>query len=580
MKALTNLKVGHRVLITFVVIIAFYIGNIAYNIVSLNDIRDNVTSIYQNRLLSITALLEADRDGYQSKISVMEAIAIVNSNKQADHRDSSALVEFKDLKDNLVQLGDRFGKFKSIFLTTGGKNHEAFDVFEREFTIVEKHSDELEGLIKNRKIQQAKDLYFAEYSTHFETMRNAINELTEVSSAQTATEYQESMDKADEITKLAFIFFAAVLIALVLAGILLTRSIVRQLGCEPFEAADIARNLANGNLKIAFTRKKEIGLYKDLKAMVEKLSGVIQNIAIISDNLAIASSQLSSGSQQISQGANEQAASAEEVASSMEEMSSAIQQNTDNAQQTEKISVKAAIDISEGNKSVALTVTSMKTIADKIKIIGEIARQTNILALNAAVEAARAGEHGRGFAVVAAEVRKLAERSHNAAAEIDSLSKNSVDVAEKSGKLLESIVPDIQRTSNLVQEIAASSQEQSESSNQVNNALQQLNQIVQQNAANAEEMASSSEELAAQADSLKDLVSFFKIEEDKQESGYDDFSVKKYHQWNSPAQPTKGKKMKQEGEKRPKRSFEYQERENGISVTLDGNGKDDEFTSY
>ncbi|RAW00539.1 methyl-accepting chemotaxis protein [Pseudochryseolinea flava] len=579
MKALTNLKVGHRVLITFVVIIGFYIGNIAYNIVSLNDIRDNVTSIYQNRLLSITALLEADRDGYQSKISVMEAIAIVNS-KKTNEKDSAALIEFKDLKDNLVQLRERFAKFKDIFLGTGGQNHDAFNIFEHEFAIVEKHSAELETLIQDKKIQPAKDLYFGEYSTHFESMRNAINDLTEFSSTQTATEYQESMDKADEITKLAFIFFGAVLIALVLAGILLTRSIVRQLGCEPFEAADIAKNLANGNLRIAFTKKKEIGLYKDLKAMVEKLSGVIQNIAIISDNLAIASSQLSSGSQQISQGANEQAASAEEVASSMEEMSSAIQQNTDNAQQTEKISVKAATDIAEGNKSVAMTVSSMKTIADKIKIIGEIARQTNILALNAAVEAARAGEHGRGFAVVAAEVRKLAERSHNAAAEIDSLSKNSVDVAEQSGKLLESIVPDIQRTSNLVQEIAASSQEQSESSNQVNNALQQLNQIVQQNAANAEEMASSSEELAAQADSLKDLVSFFKIEEEKKEKGYDDHATKKYQQWNATAPASKIKKLKGEHERRPKRSFEYQERENGISVTLDHNGKDDEFTSY
>jgi methyl-accepting chemotaxis protein len=578
MKVLTNLKVGHRVLITFVIIIAFYIGNIAYNIISLNDIRDNVTSIYQNRLLSITALLEADRDGYQSKISVMEAVAIVSSKKTSEH-DSAAVLKFNELNDNLIQLRDRFTKFKDIFLSTGGQNHAAFDVFENEFKIVQKHSSALERLIRSKNIQPAKDLYFGDYSLHFETMRNSINDLTEISSQQTATEYQESMDKADEISKLAFIFFAAVLACLILAGILLTRSIVRQLGCEPYEAAEIAKNLADGNLRIVFAKKKEIGLYKDLKAMVEKLSSVIQNIAIISDNLAIASGQLSSGSQQISQGANEQAASAEEVASSMEEMSSAIQQNTDNAQQTEKISVKAATDISEGNRSVAQTVTSMKTIADKIKIIGEIARQTNILALNAAVEAARAGEHGRGFAVVAAEVRKLAERSHNAAAEIDELSKSSVDVAEKSGKLLESIVPDIQRTSNLVQEISASSQEQSESSNQVNNALQQLNQIVQQNAANAEEMASSSEELAAQADSLKDLVSFFKIEEEKKEKGYDDYNIKKYQQWNNHPADRKSK-GRIDTEKRGKRVLEYHGRENGIAVTLDSNGKDDEFTSY
>ncbi|HYF69527.1 MAG TPA: methyl-accepting chemotaxis protein [Ohtaekwangia sp.] len=576
MKLFTNLKVGHRVLFTFIIIIIFYVSNIAYNLVSLNTIKENVTSIYKNRLLSITSLLEADRDGYQAKISVTEAIAIIN--QKSKNEQDNLQTEFKDLTENLAQLDERFGKFKETFLSTGGTEHEAFRTFAEEFKVVSTLSAELENLLKERDVLKAKELYFGVYSTHFENMRSAIDQLTEISAQQTEIEYNESVQKSDDISKLAFVFFIAVMLVLILAGVLLTRSIVRQLGCEPHEAAEIAKHLANGNLNISFTKKREIGLYKDLKAMVEKLSGVIQNIVVISDNLAIASSQLSSGSQQISQGANEQAASAEEVASSMEEMSASIQQNTDNAQQTEKISVKAATDISEGNKSVTLTVTSMKTIADKIKIIGEIARQTNILALNAAVEAARAGEHGRGFAVVAAEVRKLAERSQNAATEIDELSKNSVDIAEKSGKLLESIVPDIERTSNLVQEISASSQEQSESSNQVNNALQQLNQIVQQNAANAEEMASSSEELAAQADNLKDLVSFFKIEEEKKEKSFDDFKVKKYQRWETP----NGVKIDSKKESPQGRKFQaYADREkNGIAVTLTAPQEEDEFTSY
>jgi len=575
---LSNLKVGQRVLITFFVIIAVYVANIAYNFIGLNDIKENVTSIYQNRLLSITSLLEADRDAYQSKISIMEAVARINQKVKRDQQEIDT--EFKDIRENLAQLKERFDKFKGIYLATGGKAHAGFDLFQTEFDQVKKYSDELEKLMIALEIQDAKDLYFGEYTTHFDIMRNAVNDLTEVSSTQTAEEYEESMTKAEEINRLAFIFFGSVLLVLIAAGVLLTRSIVRQLGCEPFEAAAIAQQLANGNLKVEFNKKKDIGLYKDLKAMVDKLRDVIQNIIVISDNLAIASGQLSSGSQQISQGANEQAASAEEVASSMEEMSASIQQNTDNAQQTEKISVKAAVDISEGNKSVAQTVSSMKSIAEKIKIIGEIARQTNILALNAAVEAARAGEHGRGFAVVAAEVRKLAERSHNAAAEIDELSKNSVDVAEKSGKLLESIVPDIQRTSNLVQEISASSQEQSESSNQVNNALQQLNQIVQQNAANAEEMASSSEELAAQADSLKDLVSFFKIEDNKKDKSSKNFDLKKFQSWNTVANGNGNGHSKKGATKKEEKAFKYQETENGISVALDDNGRDGEFTSY
>jgi methyl-accepting chemotaxis protein len=196
----------------------------------------------------------------------------------------------------------------------------------------------------------------------------------------------------------------------------------------------------------------------------------------------------------------------------MEEMASNIGQNTDNAQQTEKIALQAAEDIREGSIAVNQTVDSMKTIAEKITIIGEIARQTNLLALNAAVEAARAGEHGKGFAVVAAEVRKLAERSQIAATEIDALSKSSVTIAEKSGKLLEGIVPNIQKTSKLVQEIAASSMEQNAGAEQVNGAIQQLSQVIQQNAAASEEMATSSEELSSQAEQLKDTISFFKID--------------------------------------------------------------------
>jgi methyl-accepting chemotaxis protein len=211
----------------------------------------------------------------------------------------------------------------------------------------------------------------------------------------------------------------------------------------------------------------------------------------------------------MSQGASEQASSAEEISSSMEEMVSNIQQNTDNAQQTEKIALSAVDGIRKGNQSVSVAVESMKNIASKIKIINDIAFQTNILALNAAVEAARAGEHGRGFAVVAAEVRKLAERSKVAADEIDHLSKSGVDVSVQAGEQLSNIVPEIEKTSRLVQEIAAASIEMNSGAGQVNNAIQQLNQVTQQNAAASEEMATSSEELSSQADQLKDLIAFF-----------------------------------------------------------------------
>jgi methyl-accepting chemotaxis protein len=273
--------------------------------------------------------------------------------------------------------------------------------------------------------------------------------------------------------------------------------------------------IGEGDLTVTLdvSSQDEIGdMMRALQVMVTKLQEVIGYVQTSSGNIAAASEQMSASSEQVSQGATEQAASAEEVSASMEQMVSNIQQNTDNAQQTEKIALQAAEDIREGNQAVDQTVESMKTIAGKITIIGEIARQTNLLALNAAVEAARAGEHGKGFAVVAAEVRKLAERSQQAANEIDALSKSSVAVAEKSGKLLEQIVPSIQKTAKLVQEITASSIEQNTGADQINNAVQQLSQVIQQNATASEEMATSSEELANQAEQLQQAIAFFKLD--------------------------------------------------------------------
>jgi methyl-accepting chemotaxis protein len=203
----------------------------------------------------------------------------------------------------------------------------------------------------------------------------------------------------------------------------------------------------------------------------------------------------------------------------MEEMNATVTQNADNAKETAAIAEKAAKDAQEGGESVAATVRAMKDIAEKIGIIEEIARQTNMLALNAAIEAARAGDAGRGFAVVAAEVRKLAERSQTAAKEIGGLSGSSVEIAEKAGELIEAIVPGIQKTSELVQEINASSAEQADGIQQVTKAIQQLDQVIQQNASATEEMSSTSEELAGQAEQLRDVSSFFKIETDQKQSG-------------------------------------------------------------
>jgi methyl-accepting chemotaxis protein len=244
---------------------------------------------------------------------------------------------------------------------------------------------------------------------------------------------------------------------------------------------------------------------------IEKISQVVAEVRNSADGIASASEQVSSTAQSLSQATNEQAASVEETSASVEQMSASINQNTENSKVTEGISAKAAADANEGGAAVQQTVAAMKSIANKISIIDDIAYQTNLLALNAAIEAARAGEHGKGFAVVAAEVRKLAERSQVAAQEIGELAESSVGTAEKAGKLLEEMVPNINKTSDLVQEITAASQEQSSGASQINVAMNQMSQITQQNASGSEELAATAEEMSGQAEQLQELIGFFSI---------------------------------------------------------------------
>ena len=278
---------------------------------------------------------------------------------------------------------------------------------------------------------------------------------------------------------------------------------------------ELAEKISDGDLTIKLEGNEKDNLANSLNSMVLKLREIVDEVKIASVNIATGSQQLSSTSQELSQGASEQAAAAEEASSSMEQMSANIRQNAANSKETESISIQVADDAREGGIAVSRTVVAMKEIASKISIIEEIARQTNLLALNAAIEAARAGEHGKGFAVVASEVRKLAERSQTAAGEISKLSASSVEIAEQAGQMLERIVPGIQKTAELVQEISAASIEQNTGAEQINNAIQQLNQVIQQNAAGAEEAASTAEELSGQSEQLIAMVEFFNLGKDK-----------------------------------------------------------------
>ncbi|USQ96538.1 methyl-accepting chemotaxis protein [Caulobacter sp. RL271] len=276
--------------------------------------------------------------------------------------------------------------------------------------------------------------------------------------------------------------------------------------------AAVADKVADGDLTVEtkpLSDKDTLGIA--LERMVERLRGVVSDAISASENVSAGSQELSAASEQVSQGATEQASSAEEASASMEEMASNIKQNADNAAQTEKIARQSAIDAEASGEAVNRAVDAMQTIAEKIAIVQEIARQTDLLALNAAVEAARAGEHGRGFAVVASEVRKLAERSQTAATEISAVSSDTVKAAQSAGEMLTTLVPNIRKTAELVSEISAACREQDIGASQINEAIQQLDKVTQQNASASEQMSATSEELAAQAEELQTSIAYFRL---------------------------------------------------------------------
>jgi methyl-accepting chemotaxis protein len=464
----------------------------------LNNKVNNITGINSKRLA--LALKISEDLQYVSKREKDICLSPVVSEKE----------KFADeAETRIATTTERIGELKSL---ADEKGQAIIEDFENRWNSYQQAFQ----VMKNLAIANTDSSNQAAYRISSGDMRSNVTEAREIIYKIVKKNEAELAKAADETTILYESSRSGMLLSLILAiilSVLIVYWIVNSISKSLNEAKSTIKKVADGDLtqEIRNDTKDEIGeLMEQIGQMVDRLKEIIGHVSNASEQIAAASEQMSSSSQSLSHAATEQASSAEEVSASMEEMMANILQNTENAQQTEKIAIKAAEDIQKGSTAVDKTVSTMKQIAGKINIIEEIARQTNLLALNAAVEAARAGEHGKGFAVVAAEVRKLAERSQTAANEITSLSAESVVIAEQSGKLLSEIVPDIQKTARLVQEISAASIEQNAGADQINNAIQQLNQIIQQNAATSEEMAAGSEELSGQADHLTERIGYFK----------------------------------------------------------------------
>ncbi|KTT99976.1 chemotaxis protein [Sphingomonas yabuuchiae] len=429
-------------------------------------------------------------------------------------------------------------------------------------------SDRARGLAMQNKNVEASAISMTEGRAAAMRLTDTLNKLTEITQGQmTKAKADAAVLYASARTTLMVTAVVALLIAVggALWVALLVSKGLRKIG-------EAVSAVANGDLsnEVHVASNDEIkDLVDTVNRMTTRLRETIGQTTQAAQNVAAGSQQLSSSSEQVSQGATEQAAAAEEASASMEQMAANIKQNADNATQTEKIARQSSQDAEQSGAAVQKAVIAMRTIAEKIGIVQEIARQTDLLALNAAVEAARAGEHGRGFAVVAAEVRKLAERSQTAAAEISGMSSDTVGAATQAGEMLTKLVPDIRRTAELVAEISAACREQDIGAVQINEAIQQLDKVTQQNASASEQISSTSEELASQAEELQESIAYFRVDGQGTQ-------IRSVHR--APPRPTKAKPKAA-----PARSgsvADQQARVRGFALDLSSGGPDGEDAAF
>ncbi len=510
MSLLGNIKVRIKLLLAFSLLIGIFIIGFCVIFLSLRVINRATGDIYNQGLVGIDKLIEADRDAYQSTLALTLCLQnIRNGNQDALKKN------LEDADVNLKQINERFSVFEKVYQEAGRKQNESFTVFHDNYAALTRHTATIIGLLTALDGDAAWRLYSADYSTAFSAMRGAMDELTNVMLDETARDFESANEAYRKILVSLLVVLAIILGISVTCAALISRSIT-----VPLDAMRaFSFKIGSGDLSATvdgkiLAQKDEFGaLAQSLDEMKTRVNTVISNVGEIAKYVKTGSVELSASAQQIAQGASEQASLSEEVSASMVEMSSTIQESTENAVNTDIIAVKAAGDAEASGVAVREAVEMMKEIAKKISIIEEIARQTNLLALNAAIEAARAGEHGKGFAVVAAEVRKLAERSHFSAGEIGVLSNTTVNASTSVSALLGQLVPDIRKTADLVQEIRAAGVEQRTGVEQTTSAIRQLDTVVQQNASVSEELASTAEELSAQAEQLAELLKFFTLAE-------------------------------------------------------------------